>query len=586
MLQVNNQVPLIALTSSDALPHRLYILLSIIAWVSVYMIVFIAGSLFPVAADSFFSTIFIMLQFLLGPIMAMLVYLLLVERYRVRQLHFNADRLETLLKNLPGMAYRCFNRKYWPMEFVSEGCYALCGYDRRDLEEQRVLWGKFITHPDEIEFVERSILDAVGKDEPFEVEYRIITREGEEKWVWERGRAVGVLDGETILEGLITDITDRKLTEQALMRAEAYAKAVVDTAVEAVITIDEMGCIETVNRAAQTMFAYTPEAIKGENIRRLIAGDYLEEYNQYIMHYQEDRSSRVASAGCEVMGRRQDDSTFPIHFVINEVLNQPERKYVGLIRDLTLQREAEKEVREQREQLAHVDRLNTLGEMATVIAHEINQPLTAISMYAQSGLRFLDRDNPKPERLRDALEKLYVQAHRAGSVIERVQQLSRQHESHSEEVDCNALIRDVHKLAEVEAQIRDIVITLKLPRLLPMVVCDPVQIQQVVLNLLRNGMESMKKAGYNHGNRIVLHTSGTGAGVRISIIDSGSGISDETAEQLYRPFSTTKDTGMGMGLSISRSIVRAHGGQLEFTNNANAGVTFYFTLPYARSKKI
>ena len=154
----------------------------------------------------------------------------------------------------------------------------------------------------------------------------------------------------------------------------------------------------------------------------------------------------MVGMGREVTAKRKDNSEFPIHLSISEVLNQSERKYVGLIRDLSMQRAAEKEVREQREQLAHVDRLNTLGEMATVIAHEINQPLTAISMYAQSGLRFLDRNNPKPERLHDALEKLSVQAHRAGSVIERVQQLSQQHESHSEEVDCNALIKDVHTL--------------------------------------------------------------------------------------------------------------------------------------------
>ncbi len=520
------------------------------------------------------------------PLIALLVYLLLMERYRVRQLLFNADRLETLLINLPGMAYRCFNRKDWPMEFVSEGCYALSGYDRSDLEKQRVLWGR-LTHPDEIEPVENSILDAVAKGKPFEVEYRIITRDGEEKWVWERGRAVDSKGGdEVILEGFITDITDRKLAETALVQAEAYAKAVVDTAVEAVITIDESGSIETFNLAAQQMFGYTLEEIIGENILYLLPESYHEEYELFIAHYLKTNESQMIGMGHEVTGKRKDNLEFPIHLSVSEVANQSEPKYVGLIRDLSMQRAAEKEVREQREQLAHVDRLNTLGEMATVIAHEINQPLTAISMYAQSGLRFLNVDKPKLGRLRDALGKLNVQAHRAGSVIERVQQLSRQHESHSEEVDCNVLIRDVHKLAEVEAHNHDIVITLKLSRLLPMVVCDSVQIQQVVLNLLRNGMESMKSAGCKNGNHIVLHTNRTAEGVKLSIIDSGSGISDDVVDLLYRPFSSTKDQGMGMGLSISRSIVRAHGGQLEFIHNKSGGVTFYFTLPYAPSKKI
>lgn len=514
-----------------------------------------------------------------------LIYSLLKTKHQVKRLRINADRLETLLKNLPGMAYRCFNRKDWPMDFVSEGCYALCGYESMDLEKQRVLWGSTFTHPDEVKFVEETILSAVARGEPFEVEYRIITRDGEEKWVWEKGRAVGSMNGETILEGLITDITDRKLAETALVQAEAYSKAVVDTAVEAVIAVDESGRIETFNRAAQQMFAYTAEEVRGENILILLSETYHEEYEQFIEHYLQGNESHMVGMEREVTARRKDNSEFPIHLSISEILNKNGRKYVSLIRDLSMQRAAEKEVREQREQLAHVDRLNTLGEMATVIAHEINQPLTAISMYAQSGLQLLKRDNPKPKRLQDALEKISIQTHRAGSVIERVQQLSQQ-QSHSEEVNCNALIKEVHKLAEVEAHIRDIVITLKLPRLLPMVICDPVQIQQVVLNLLRNGMESMKSAGCENGNRIMLNTSCTESGVKVSVIDSGKGISAEVAEQLYRPFSTTKDTGMGMGLSISRSIVRAHGGQLEFKNNINGGVTFYFTLPYTRSKRI
>ncbi len=582
------QITQASTTASDITPYTLHSLISIIAGVVVSIILLVVGSLVSgsgTAFDSPVSFLIAALYFFPGLIIALLTYLLLEERFRVRQLHTNADRLETLLKNLPGMAYRCFNRKHWPMEFVSEGCHALCGYERRDLEEQRVLWGTF-THPDEIERVERTILDAVSKGEPFEVEYRIITRSKQVKWVWERGRAVGSNgSNEIVLEGLITDITDRKQTETALVQAEAYSKAVVDTAVEAVITLDEHGHVETFNRTAQQLFGYRSDEIKGESITMLMPEVHHEEYEQFVMHYLKTNESQMLGMDHDVTGKRKDGSEFPIHLSISEILNQSEKKYVGLIRDLSLQRAAEKEMREQREQLAHVDRLNTLGEMATGIAHEINQPLTAISMYAQSGIKLIEQGLTKPHRLRDALEKLTIQAHRAGTVIERVQQLSRQHESQNEEVDCNALIREVHKLAEVEAHIRDIVIRLKLSHLLPTVVCDPVQIQQVVLNLLRNGMEAMKSTACNNGNRIVLQTSRTGIGVKVSIIDSGSGISEDIADQVYLPFLSTKETGMGMGLSISRSIIKAHGGQLEFSNNANSGVTFYFTLPYARPKR-
>ncbi len=519
-------------------------------------------------------------------VIAFVVYSLLRVQYQHRQSLSNADRLETLLKNLPGMAYRCFNRRNWPMEFVSEGCFQLCGYERRDLEEQRVLWGEF-THPDEIERVERIIKGAVQKGEPFEVEYRIVTRSNEEKWVWERGRVVDSRDGEFILEGFITDITDRKLTETALMHAEAYSKAVVETAVEAVITINESGTIETFNRAAQAMFGYTFEEVEGKNIRLLMSDPDHAEFESYIAHHMQGATLRIADAGREDICRCKDGSVFPVHLSVSEVLSQTngdkknERKFVGLFRDLTAQRAAEQEAREQREQLAHVDRLNTLGEMATGIAHEINQPLTAISMYAQSGLRFLDSESPKIDRLYDVLEKLSTQAHRAGAVMERMQQLTKQHDSLYEDVECNTLICDVHKLAEVEAHLRNMVIYLELSAGLKQVLCDPVQIQQVILNLLRNGMEAMKSADCQNGSRIILRTEPSGTGVKISIIDSGTGISEEFSERLYMSFSSTKDSGMGMGLSISRSIINAHGGQLEYVNNESCGVTFFFTLAYA-----
>lgn len=200
-------------------------------------------------------------------------------------------------------------------------------------------------------------------------------------------------------------------------------------------------------------------------------------------------------------------------------------------------------------------------------------------MYSQSCLRFLKAESPNLERLHDALEKLSIQAHRAGAVLERVQQLFKQHDSVREEVDCNEMIKDVYKLAEIEAHIRHIVIALKQSKSLPPILCDPIQIQQVVLNLLRNGMESMRSTNFRNGNQIVLSTEKQGNGVKISVIDSGKGITNSAAKQLFQPFSSTKDTGMGLGLSISQSLVNAHNGELEYFNNAKTGATFYFTLP-------
>jgi two-component system sensor kinase FixL len=487
------------------------------------------------------------------------------------------DRLETLLKNLPGMAYRCLNLKHWPMDFVSDGCYELCGYHRHEIESQQVLWGDF-THPDMIAGVDRIVSSAAESGQPFEVEYRIITRDGQEKWVWERGRPIDRRsDGVVILEGFINDITDRKLAEAALVRAEAYAQAIVESALDAVISIDDQGTIESFNRAASAMFGYRGDEVRGQHCRTLVATSFYQEFDRYFQRNHGSSDPRPSSL--DLNGCDKDDNEFPIVLSMREILDIEETKYVILIRDLTEQRSAEKEVREHRDILAHVDRLNTLGEMAAGIAHEINQPLTAISMYAQSGLRFLRRQQPQLQRLEDALEKLSQQAHRAGAVIERMQEMTRPHQSHQEIVTAEQLLGEIHDLGEVEAQIRNFIIVLRLDDSLPRVKCDPIQIQQVILNLLRNGMESMRANRCKPGSKIVLQARTTPTQLRISIIDGGIGVSRKLEKQLYQPFATTKESGMGLGLSISRSIIAAHGGQIEFTNNKTGGATFTFGLP-------
>ena len=493
------------------------------------------------------------------------------------ELPTNTDRLETLLKNLPGMAYRCLNLPHWPMDFVSDGCFELCGYQRSEIESQSILWGDF-THPDDLDFVDQTVRNAADEKRPFEVEYRIITRDKSIKWIWERGRAVDVRsDGVAIIEGFITDITDRKLFENGLKQAEAFSQAVVDSAVEAVITIDREGNIESINKAAESMFNLSLAGDGEFKCSRLIPTKLHRAFQQYFDEIKSDQYLKKNS-GIEIEAVKTDRSEFPSHLTINQIQKRPTEKYIVLFRDLTPQKAVEQEAREQRELLAHVDRLNTLGEMAAGIAHEINQPLTAISMYAKSSISFLESKPMNCNRLKEALDKLSTQAHRAGMVIERMQQLTKQRESRHEITDCLNMIREIQKLAEVEAKIRNIDIQINIEDPLPKVTCDPIQIQQVILNLLRNGMEAMER-NHQAKNCVVLSAKNADSKVYISIEDSGSGISEELEQRLYQPFTSTKESGMGLGLSISRSIISAHGGRLEFFNNDHGGATFYFSLP-------
>ena len=369
-------------------------------------------------------------------------------------------QLETLLKNLPGMAYRCLNLPHWPMDFVSDGCLQLSGYANHEIVSQQVLWGDF-THPEDIDFVEQEVRVSADSGRSFECEYRIRTKDGTDKWVWERGRPIDYReDGTAVIEGFITDITEKKHAEIALRRAE-------------------------------------------------------------------------------------------------------------------------KEVREHRELLSHVDRINSMGEMASAMAHELNQPLTAISLYATTALSLFEKDSPSTERVEDLLQKLTLQSHRAGAVLERMQKMTKHRESYQETVDCQLMLEEVHKLAEVEARLRNFTIALSIDKDLPKAHCDAIQIQQVILNLLRNGMEAVDLPDET-GETIILKATNNDGQVTISIIDRGSGISPSSAEQLYQPFRSSKDEGMGLGLSISKSIINAHGSELLFRNNEQKGTTFYFRLPAAQ----
>ncbi len=241
-------------------------------------------------------------------------------------------------------------------------------------------------------------------------------------------------------------------------------------------------------------------------------------------------------------------------------------------------RRSEEEARETRERLAHVTRISTLGEMATGIAHEINQPLAAVATYAQACGRMIRSRMSNDVELLDTLDRISHEALRAGAIINKLKDLVRHRESQQISCDLNTLVNDVAGLAGVDAQHKGVNLRLSLAEGLAPVVVDPVQIQQVVLNLVRNGMDAMD--GCAGDGVLLLRTRAAGEdGVTCSVVDQGVGLDAEQEATLFTPFYTTKESGMGMGLSISRTIVRAHGGKVWFTRNPDCGTTFHFSLP-------
>ncbi len=529
-------------------------------------------------ADS--STLVLLAGLLLSAVTTLAVYLASRARDRSHQIHDVALQLSTLFKNLPGMAYRRDSSPDAPLAFVSEGCQILSGFPPQSFAHGQKDWLDLI-QPDDRECVATLMRDALKTGDAFETEYRITHKNGGTRWMWDRGRVVpSEVDQKVHLEGFVTDITVRKEAENALVEARAFSDAVIDTAADAVITIDEDGVIGTFNRAAQRMFGYEEEEALGLNIEQLMPEPYRTEHGGFVRRYVASTDAGASGSKREVKALRKDGSVFPIHLSISSISTKRERRIVGLVHDISDQRAAESEAREHREHLAHVDRLTMLGEMATGIAHEINQPLSAISILVQAGDHLIRTG--RYARLSEIHEKLVRHAHRASAVIDRMQQMVRRHESIKETLDCKGLIRDVTRLAEAEARVRDIEIETAAEEDLPPVSVDAVQIQQVLLNLLRNSMDAMQSIECRNGCSIRVRARlRDDDNVEIAVIDKGAGIPADAAETIFAPFSTTKKSGMGMGLSISRAIVTAHGGNLDFRNNCGTGVEFFFTLPPA-----
>ena len=253
--------------------------------------------------------------------------------------------------------------------------------------------------------------------------------------------------------------------------------------------------------------------------------------------------------------------------------------YIGSCIDITERKRAELEVRQQREELAHLTRVSTMGELAASLAHELNQPLTAILSNAQAAQRFLAANPTEVEEVREILKDIAQDNSRASEVIRRLRDLVKKGELEVTALDLGGVARDVVLLIHSDAVLHNVSVSLELDAGLPKVRADKVQLQQVVLNLLLNAFHAMKDCPLD-GRRVVLRTEPDGDHrVIVAVRDRGVGLRSDELDKIFQPFYTTKSDGLGMGLAISRSIIEAHGGRLWAENNSDRGATFYFTVP-------
>ena len=356
-------------------------------------------------------------------------------------------------------------------------------------------------------------------------------------------------------------------------------RAILDTAVDAIITIEESGVIESINPAAERAFGYTRDDLVGRNVSVLMPSPYREEHDRHIASYLRTGKARIIGIGREIEAQRKDGSVFPADIAVSEVRLPGRRLFTGIIRDLTERREMEERARLRLEDAAHTARLLELGEMCSGIVHEVTQPLTAIVSFTEACMRTIRMGGAEPGLIEDTLGRVAEQGVLAAEIVSRLRGLVKKGESRRETFDLGPVIEETLLLVDHERRRRGICVSVFCEPELPPVRADRVQIEQILLNLIRNAFHAVEGAELR---QVWMRTRRVGADrVRMVVEDSGRGLAPEMCERVFETFYSTKPNGLGVGLAISRSLAESHGGRLWAESVDGGGARFGLDLPHA-----
>lgn len=380
-------------------------------------------------------------------------------------------------------------------------------------------------------------------------------------------------DGEVTFVGIIHDLTERKLAEGR----RARLAAIVDSTSDAIIGMDLEGTITSWNRGAGDIYGWTATEIVG----RLAVALEAPEHRRDLEHNLERLRRGDEVARYETTGRRKDGTDVEVSVTMSPTRNE-RGEVIGfskIARDVTELRRAERRVQELTAELVHTARLSAMGQLSSSLAHELNQPLTAVLNYAEAARHMLANAPEAPPKVAEFLEKAASQAERAGQIMRRLRRFVEKGPSEQSAESLNQVVEEASALATTGARLDGIDVELALAPDLPPVHIDKIQIQQVVVNLVRNAVEALRQT---RQRRLVIRTAAhDGHHLEVAIADTGPGIPEEIARDLFKPFVTTKKEGMGIGLSISQSIVESHEGRLWAEPNPGGGTVFRFILPRA-----
>jgi PAS domain S-box-containing protein len=431
-------------------------------------------------------------------------------------------------------------------------------------------------HPDDGAQVTAEAQRAQEEDTPFEGELRLPQPDGTDRWLLTKGKTVQTSQDSGMQRmGVVLDITERK-------RGEERFRLAVEAMPNAIVMVNQQGKIQLVNALTEKLFGYAREELIGQPVEMLVPERLRAAHPEHWTAFFSSSQARAMGAGQDLFARRKDGSEFSVEVGLNPIHTPEGNLVLTTIVDITERKQVESELQWNRQELAHLTRVATVGELTTSVAHELNQPLGAILSNAEAAEMFLAAEPPALDEVRNILADIRQDDERASEVIRRMRKLLRKQEWTPKVIDINEAMEEVLKLLNFDASARKVTMKFERKAGLPLVWFDPVHFQQVVLNLVLNGMDAMASLPKEKRQVVVRTGVGDNGTVKIEVTDSGPGIPAESLPRLFEPFFTTKNEGMGIGLSIARTIVEAHHGRIWAENDPEAGAKFYFTVPVSK----
>jgi two-component system, LuxR family, sensor kinase FixL len=383
---------------------------------------------------------------------------------------------------------------------------------------------------------------------------------------------------------IVTEITGKREAEEALRASENHLRSILSTVPDAMVVIDETGAILSFSTAAEKLCGYRQAEVLGRNVSLLMPSPDRERHDDYIARYLKSGEPHIIGTGRSVMAQHKDGTIFPVELSVGETQGDHGRIFTGFMRDLTERQRTEERLAALQAELIHVSRVSAMGAMASTLAHELNQPITAVVNYVE-GVRDLLAEPKRDDMpmIREALDDAVKEALRAGDILRHLRDFVARGEVEKTVEPLPELINEAAAFALMGVREKGVEVRFNLDPALFSVLVDKVQIQQVIINLIRNAVEAMNDSVVRELEVISASDPQRGF-VRVSVSDTGAGISQDVAAQLFNAFVSTKVKGMGLGLSICRTIIEANGGRIWMEPKPGGGTLFHFTLVNARTE--